>query len=88
MTLLPVVLGLDYGGTKIAVAVCDLHGNQLAAQVVASGGELGAQAGTAAPLAAAEVFTRTGSDATDNPHETEDSEADGVRIILHQDAMA
>ena len=44
MTLLPVVLGLDYGGTKIAVAVCDLHGSQLAAQVVASGGELGAQA--------------------------------------------
>jgi glucokinase len=44
MSLLPVVLGLDFGGTKIAVAVCDLAGNQLAAQVVASGGELGAQA--------------------------------------------
>jgi glucokinase len=44
MSLLPVVLGLDYGGTKIAVAVSDLAGNQLAAQVVASGGELGAQA--------------------------------------------
>jgi glucokinase len=44
MSLLPVVLGLDFGGTKIAVAVCDLAGNQLASQVVASGGELGAQA--------------------------------------------
>jgi glucokinase len=40
----PVVLGLDYGGTKIAAAVCDLAGNQLASTTVASDGELGAQA--------------------------------------------
>jgi glucokinase len=40
----PVVLGLDYGGTKIAAAVCDLAGNQLASTTVDSGGALGAQA--------------------------------------------
>jgi glucokinase len=40
----PVVLGLDYGGTKIAAAVCDLAGNQLASTTVDNGGELGAQA--------------------------------------------
>ena len=44
MNLLPVVLGLDFGGTKIAVAVGDLAGNQLASEVVASGAELGARA--------------------------------------------
>jgi glucokinase len=44
MSLPPaVVLGLDYGGTKIAAAVCDLAGRQLAAAVVTSGGELGAR---------------------------------------------
>jgi glucokinase len=40
----PVVVGLDYGGTKIAAAVCDLAGKQLASTTVDSGGELGAQA--------------------------------------------
>jgi glucokinase len=40
----PVVLGLDFGGTKIAAAVCDLAGNKLASVVVASRGELGAEA--------------------------------------------
>ena len=40
----PVVVGLDYGGTKIAAAVCDLAGNRLASTTVASGGALGAQA--------------------------------------------
>jgi glucokinase len=40
----PVVLGLDYGGTKIAAAVCDLAGNRLAAQTAGSGGALGAEA--------------------------------------------
>jgi len=44
MTLPPVVLGLDFGGTKIAAAVCDLAGNKLGATVVESRGELGAQA--------------------------------------------
>jgi glucokinase len=40
----PVVLGLDYGGTKIAAAVCDLAGNRLASQTAGSGGALGAEA--------------------------------------------
>jgi glucokinase len=40
----PVVLGLDYGGTKIAGAVCDLSGTWLASATVDSDGALGAQA--------------------------------------------
>ena len=44
MATSPVVLGLDYGGTKIAAAVCDLAGEQLASVTVASDGALGAQA--------------------------------------------
>jgi glucokinase len=40
----PVVIGLDFGGTKIAAAVCDLAGNRLAAQTVGSDGALGAHA--------------------------------------------
>jgi glucokinase len=40
----PVVLGLDYGGTKIAAAVSDLAGNRLASTTVGSDGALGAQA--------------------------------------------
>ncbi len=44
MTHPPVVLGLDFGGTKIAAAVCDLAGNKLASVAVPSRGELGAVA--------------------------------------------
>jgi glucokinase len=33
----PVVLGFDFGGTKIATAVCDLMGNRLASATVAVG---------------------------------------------------
>jgi glucokinase len=40
----PVVLGLDFGGTKIAAAVCDLAGNKLASVVAPSHGERGAAA--------------------------------------------
>ena len=40
----PVVLGLDFGGTKIAMAVCDPDGERLASATVSSGGELGARA--------------------------------------------
>jgi glucokinase len=40
----PVVLGLDYGGTKIAGAVCDLTGSRIASATVDSDGALGAQA--------------------------------------------
>jgi glucokinase len=40
----PVVLGLDFGGTKIAMAVCELDGELRASTTVSSGGELGARA--------------------------------------------
>jgi glucokinase len=43
MTHPPVLLGIDFGGTKIAVAVCDLAGNKLASVVVDSLGEHGAR---------------------------------------------
>jgi glucokinase len=39
----PVLLGIDFGGTKIALAVCDLVGNKLASVVVDSLGERGAR---------------------------------------------
>jgi glucokinase len=38
------LLGIDFGGTKIATAVCDLAGNKLASAVVDSLGERGARA--------------------------------------------
>src|SRR5215469_988676 len=44
MTNPSVVLGIDFGGTKIAAAVCDLAGNKLASAVVDSVGERGARA--------------------------------------------
>jgi glucokinase len=40
----PVVLGLDFGGTKFAMAVYDLAGGKIASRVVDSLGELGGQA--------------------------------------------
>jgi glucokinase len=40
----PVILGLDFGGTKIAIAVCSLDGTRLGSATVGSGGELGARA--------------------------------------------
>jgi glucokinase len=40
----PVVLGLDFGGTKIATAVCDPDGNKLASTVIDAQGEQGARA--------------------------------------------
>jgi len=40
----PVIVGIDFGGTKIATAVCDLAGNKLADAVVDSLGERGARA--------------------------------------------
>jgi glucokinase len=44
VSIAPVVLGIDFGGTKIAAAVCDLSGAKLAAAVVTSLAEQGAQA--------------------------------------------
>jgi glucokinase len=48
VTRSPVILGLDFGGTKIAVALCDLSGNRIADTVMA----------TDAPAGAASVFER------------------------------
>jgi glucokinase len=53
MTRSPVVLGLDFGGTKIAVAVGDLSGRRLGAATVESLTEVGAEAAMARGLAAA-----------------------------------
>ncbi|HET9187555.1 MAG TPA: ROK family protein [Acidothermaceae bacterium] len=44
MTRSPVVLGLDFGGTKIAVALCDLSGSRLGATTVDSFPDDGASA--------------------------------------------
>jgi len=48
-----VVLGLDFGGTKIAVAVCDSSGVRLASTTVSSGADDGAPAGLARGIEAA-----------------------------------
>ena len=53
MTASPVLLGLDFGGTKIAVAVCGLAGDRLGSATIASGGEHGAQASFGAGIRAA-----------------------------------
>jgi glucokinase len=53
MTRSPVVLGLDFGGTKIAVAVGDLSGRRLGAATVETLAEVGAEAAMARGLAAA-----------------------------------
>jgi glucokinase len=42
-----VVLGLDFGGTKIAMAVCDLQGNRLASATLGTGAGGSAQGGSA-----------------------------------------
>src|SRR5216684_4003676 len=49
----PVILGLDFGGTKIAIAVCSLDGTRLGSATVGSGGELGARASFARGVQAA-----------------------------------
>ncbi len=58
----PVVLGLDFGGTKIAAAVCDLAGNKLASVVVDSLGELGARGSFERGIAAARELLATAAD--------------------------
>jgi glucokinase len=55
----PVVLGLDFGGTKIAAAVCDLAGNKLASVAVPSRGELGAVASFAHGIETARDLLRS-----------------------------
>jgi len=49
----PVVLGLDFGGTKIAMAVCEPDGELRASTIVSSSGELGARATFERGIAAA-----------------------------------
>jgi glucokinase len=64
MTNRPVVLGLDFGGTKIAAAVCDLAGDRLAATRVDSVPDDGAEAAMARATAAArELLGSVGSSA-------------------------
>jgi glucokinase len=48
-----VILGLDFGGTKIAFAVCSPDGERIAAGTVSSGRELGARASFDRGIAAA-----------------------------------
>jgi glucokinase len=43
MVQAPVVLGIDFGGTKIATAVCDLSGRRLATRVIDAEPERGAR---------------------------------------------
>jgi glucokinase len=49
----PIVLGLDFGGTKIAMAVCEPDGELRASTTVSSGSELGARASFDRGIAAA-----------------------------------
>jgi glucokinase len=59
MSSSPVVLGLDFGGTKIAVAACDLSGIRLGATTVESLPEAGAAAAMARAVAAAHDLLAT-----------------------------
>jgi glucokinase len=55
----PVVLGIDFGGTKIAAAACDLAGNRLASATVSSDAALGAQASFGRGIGLARDLLRT-----------------------------
>jgi len=52
----PAALGLDFGGTKIAVAACDLAGNRLGLTTVDSSADAGAQAAFERGIAAARAL--------------------------------
>jgi glucokinase len=56
----PVVLGFDFGGTKIATAVCDLMGNRLAAATISTGAT-GAGPALAGQAAAARPASERGA---------------------------
>jgi len=61
MSTPPVLLGIDFGGTKIAVALADPGGRRIAATVVGSLGELGARAAFDRGIAAArDLLARAG----------------------------
>ena len=53
MTRSPVILGLDFGGTKIAMAICDQSGNRIADTVLATEAEAGAASAFERAIAAA-----------------------------------
>jgi glucokinase len=55
----PVVLALDFGGTKIAVAVCDLEGNRVGDTVVATQAEAGASSAFHRAIATARELLTT-----------------------------
>jgi glucokinase len=59
MTRSPVVLGLDFGGTKIAMAIGDLTGARLGAASVDSLAHEGAEAAMTRGLAAAHELLRS-----------------------------
>jgi glucokinase len=59
MSSSPVVLGLDFGGTKIAVAVCDLSGVRLGAVTVDSNADAGAAKALERGIAAARDLLAT-----------------------------
>ena len=59
----PVVLGFDFGGTKIATAVCDLRGNRLASATVCTGAGSGAPRRTASEPGAAGPASDRGAQA-------------------------
>lgn len=59
MTRSPIVLGLDFGGTKIAVALCDLAGARLGATTLDSFPDDGAAAALARAVAAGRALLET-----------------------------
>jgi predicted NBD/HSP70 family sugar kinase len=61
----PVVAGLDFGGTKIAIAVCTPDGELYASATVASGGELGARASFDRGIGAARELLATAAPGRD-----------------------
>jgi glucokinase len=59
VTRSPVILGLDFGGTKIAMAICDQSGNRVADTVLATEAEAGAASAFERAIAAARELLLT-----------------------------
>src|ERR1700735_3484601 len=57
----PVVLGIDFGGTKIATAVCDLAGRRLATRVIDAEPEGGARSAVSRGVRAARGLLAEGA---------------------------
>jgi predicted NBD/HSP70 family sugar kinase len=58
VTRSPVILGLDFGGTKIAMAICDPSGNRVADTVLATDADIGAASVFERSIAAARDLLR------------------------------